>query len=120
MSLEQCYAALEGDYSGVTSRLGGERLVKKFILRFLDDASYENLKKNLADGNHEEAFRAAHTLKGVCQNLSLTKLYKSSSAVTEALRENRDGDAQSLMEGLTADYAQTVGAIEAFKADNNA
>ena len=26
-------------------------------------------------GDYKEAFRAAHTLKGVCQNLSLISLY---------------------------------------------
>ncbi len=38
--------------------------IKKFVLKFLDDNSYANLKEAIAAGNVEEAFRAAHTLKG--------------------------------------------------------
>jgi HPt (histidine-containing phosphotransfer) domain-containing protein len=107
-----------GDYNGVTARLGGEKLVKKFIVRFLDDSSYDNLKTSLADNNIEDAFRAAHTLKGVCQNLSLTKLYESSCAVTEALRGKQPEKAEKMMSGLSADYEQTVLAIKTFKQDN--
>ncbi len=52
-------------------------------MKFLDDNSYANLKEAIAAGNVEEAFRAAHTLKGVCLNLGFDNLYKASSAITE-------------------------------------
>jgi len=34
----------------------------------------------------KEAFRAAHTLKGVCQNLGFTNLYQPTCDLTEVLR----------------------------------
>ena len=55
-------------------------------MKFLDDNSYANLKEAIAAGNVEEAFRAAHTLKGVCLNLGFDNLYKASSAITEIFR----------------------------------
>ena len=43
MTLQECYAALGGDYDEVIGRLRSERMVQKFVLRFLDDKSYELL-----------------------------------------------------------------------------
>ena len=77
MTLQECYAALEGDYAGVTSRLPTERMVQKFVLKFLNDGSYDLLLRSMETEDYAEAFRAAHTIKGVCQNLDFTKLYQS-------------------------------------------
>lgn len=115
MTLQECYAALEGDYEGVVSRLRSEKLVQKFVLKFLNDPSYNLLCQSLEDGNYEEAFRASHTIKGMCQNLSFTKLQESSSALTEALRGGWTAEAAGLRDQVAADYEQTVQAIQAFQ-----
>ena len=112
MTLKECYDALEGDYEGVLTRLMTEKLVQKFAVKFLGDQSYENLVKDMETGNLEEAFREAHTLKGVCQNLGFTKLYKSSAEMTELLRAGETDKAASLLPQITADYEQTVAAIK--------
>ena len=111
MCLKECYIALGGDYDDVISRLRTEKLVQKFVLKFLNDPSYDNLCKALDEENYEEAFRASHTIKGVCQNLSFTKLYKSSHQLTEALRNGWSEEAGGLVEQVKADYEQTAGAI---------
>ena len=64
MSLEECYDALGGNYKAVLGRLSSERIVKKFVLKFLNDQSYVLLEQSMQDKNYEEAFRAAHTIKG--------------------------------------------------------
>ena len=43
MTLKECYAAMGGDYDEVIGRLRSERLVQKFVLKFLDDGSYDLL-----------------------------------------------------------------------------
>lgn len=111
MNLKECYTALGGDYESVMSRLMTERLVNKFVLKFLNDASYANLVKSLGEGNTAEAFREAHTLKGVCQNLSFDRLFQSSNAITEALRDGDTTKANELLPKVEADYKQTVDAI---------
>lgn len=111
MTLKECYAALEGDYDNVLSRLMTEKLVHKFVLKFLSDKSFENLVYDIKEGKIEDAFREAHTLKGVCQNLSFTKLYSSSNRITEALREGNADEAARLLPQVEADYGQTVSAI---------
>ena len=74
MNLEECYEAIDSDYDDVMRRLGSETLVRKFVLKFLDDTSFQGLKEGLENQNAELAFRSAHTLKGVCMNLGFTKL----------------------------------------------
>lgn len=86
MTLEQVYAAIGGDYKGVMERLPSADFVRRFALKFLQDDSFPNLKKALEEKDAPTAFRAAHTLKGVCQNLGFDALYVPSSALTEALR----------------------------------
>ncbi|MCM1148837.1 MAG: Hpt domain-containing protein [Butyricicoccus sp.] len=119
MSLKDCYAALEGNFDEVLGRLRSERMIQKFVLKFLNDGSYDSLCAAMKEGSAEEAFRAAHTIKGVCQNLSFTKLGKSSSELTEALRGGFSPEANELAERVKADYRQTVSAIRAFEAEVN-
>ena len=86
MTLQECYTALGGNYDDAISRLRSERLVTKFVVKFLDDDSCALLLRSMDEKNYEEAFRAAHTIKGVCQNLSFTSLYEVSNRLNEALR----------------------------------
>lgn len=115
MTLQECYMAMEGDYEDVVKRLRGERLVQKFVLKFLDDGSYDLLCTSLAQKNYEEAFRAAHTIKGMCQNLSFTRLQESSSLLTEELRFGCGPNVEPLMAQVTEDYQRTIEAIRNFQ-----
>ena len=106
MTVEQVYKNMDSDYASVKDRLQNDALIEKFLIKFLADESYANIFKNL-----EEAFRAAHTLKGVCQNLGLDRLYKSSYDVTEALRNGKNDVTSEMMEKLESDYDITVSSI---------
>ncbi len=116
MTVMECYAALEGDYESVLGRMRSEKLVKKFVFKFLADPSFENLKQALAEGKQEEAFRAAHTLKGMCLNLGFTRLGNSSEALTEAVRHAITPEADHLLEVVAADYEMVAAAIRALEA----
>ena len=115
MTLKECYERLGGDYADVASRLPSEKFILKFVLKFLDDGSYAMLLNALETGNGEEAFRAAHTIKGMCANLGFTKLGESSSALTEFLRPGLSGDYSALLEQVCRDYEQTCQAIRAMQ-----
>jgi HPt (histidine-containing phosphotransfer) domain-containing protein len=117
MTLQECYKAIDGSYEEVLRLMRSERLVQKFVLRFLEDKSYEMLCQALSEKDRAEAFRAAHTLKGVCQNLAFTRLQKSASTLTEALRDAWAPDTLQLAEQVHADYKDTVAAIERYKLD---
>ena len=115
MTIEQCYQEMGGSYAEVCGRLPSPRLVEKFARKFLDDQSYTELVSAMAAGNHEVAFRAAHTLKGVAANLGFTRLRASASALTELLRAPADiipPEAAPMMEAVTRDYETTIAAIQ--------
>lgn len=86
MTIQECYKKMGADYEDVLKRLYSEGMIRKFARMFLDDDSYPKLERSLKEENVEEAFRAAHTLKGVCQNLGFTNLYQPTYELTEVLR----------------------------------
>ena len=111
MTLRECYAALGGDYDDALGRLRSEKLVNKFVLRFLDDKSYDLLCSSMEAKDCGEAFRAAHTIKGICSNLAFTALGRSSSELCEALRYGWTPGADELAERMKEDYRRTAEAI---------
>lgn len=117
MTIQECYAQLGGSYEDVSMRLPSPRLVEKFMGKFPNDDSYAALCAALERQNRAEAFRAAHTLKGVAANLGFTRLMNSASQLTEALRPESAVVFQvspALMEAVTKDYHTTVDAIQAY------
>jgi len=115
MTLQECYAALGGDYADVSARLRSDRLVQKFLLKYLNDQSFDLLCAAMAKKEPEEAFRAAHTIKGVCQNLGFTRLLDSSSQLSDALRHGWTPEAEPLMERVREDHLAVTAAIRAFQ-----
>ena len=114
MTVQECYEAFGGNYEEVFSRLRTDERIARFLQKVVDDGSYQLLCDSVASGNVDEAFRAAHTLKGVCGNLSITRFGESSSALTEFLREKRviNDEMQPLLEKVKEDYALTINAIK--------
>lgn len=121
MTLKELYAQIGGNYDEAVSRLRMERLIDRFIVRFLDDHSCQELVAAWGAGDEDAAFKAAHTAKGVCANLSLTTLQDLASQICEALRPGNEAlkaqtDVDALVAELDAAYATTVSGIEAYKA----
>lgn len=122
MTIQECYQQFGGDFDEVKKRLPSEALIKKFIAKFLDDRSFPDLQTALEEGSRESAFRAAHTLKGVCGNLSLSKLMNSASKLTELLRSETEAipeGADVLFEEVRNDYELTISAIRSFLDSDN-
>lgn len=117
MTIQECYQKLGGDYAQVEKRLPGIHLIRKFIAKFLDDGSYPELCRAMEQGQTEEVFRAAHTLKGVSANLGFDRLTASSGELTELLRGRTDGiptEAVPLLDMVRQDYELTADAIRAY------
>lgn len=75
------------------------------------DNSYDTFVQALEEGDAEEAFRAIHTLKGVCLNLSFDALYGISSEIIEDLREGNLEKGKEALEELTACYQKHLRGI---------
>ena len=112
MTLRDCYEQLQGDFDGTLGRLCSEKLVEKFALKFLADDSYVLLEESMAIGNYSEAFRAAHTLKGVSLNLGFTKLFEVSDEMTEALRAGEKPENEALLGKVKKEYQRTIDLLQ--------
>lgn len=110
MTLKEFYAEVGGDYDGTVARLITEARIKKFAHKFAGDPSYGELCGALERGDVKAAFLAAHTLKGVSENLGFTLLYRCSSDVTEILRTG-SLDTGTLMDEVKLQYMAVINAL---------
>lgn len=118
MTIKECYEAMGADYAGVLRRLANEDRVKRFLLKFPADGSYRELVEAVETEDYQAAFRAVHTLKGICLNLSLTALAESSSELTEELRSGSwSAAAAPLFEMVKNDYSRTIAVIQMMTED---
>lgn len=115
MNLKDCYIKFGGDFDEVLGRLRREQTILKFVYKFLDDKNFHLFEASMGNKDYNEALRAVHTLKGICQNLSFTRLYESSSLVTNALKENDYDKAIEMMPRLSEDYHQIIYSVEEYK-----
>lgn len=100
------------DVDGALERfMGNEALLVRFLGKFPDDPNFFALEAAIAAGNCDAAFTAAHTLKGVCGNLSMTALFDTVSRQTERLRGGDLAAAAGMMEALRSQYQAVCSAI---------
>lgn len=113
MELKEFYKNVGGDYDIIMKRMGNkEERVIKFLNKFREDPSFDNLKQALEKKDGEEAFRAAHTVKGVALNLELQNLQLASGGLTETLREGVIPDnAQELLGQVEKAYREAIDGI---------
>lgn len=116
MTVNDCYDKMGANYQNVFGRFGSEAMVKKFALKFLQDDSFDQLREALVNQDAEAAFRAAHTLKGLCMNLGFDSLYEVSSALTENLRGRQLNGWEPLFEKVEQRYVITKETLEELQA----
>ena len=119
MTAEELYNSIDGNYAEAKKRLMNDRLISKFIVKFLNDPSYDQFIAAWKEKNEEMLFRSSHTLKGVCANLALDKLYTLASDICEYYRPGKEAeragkDVAALVMALEEQYALTVAAIKLF------
>lgn len=96
--------------------MNNEALLIKFLKKFGEDDSYENLRAAMVTGDRKAAFIAAHTLKGVAGNLGLDGVMNAVVPVVESLRNSEaelfDPDAlRDDMEKVVESYTKAMTAI---------
>lgn len=116
MTLQECYAQMNGNYEDARSRLMMDSMIERFIFKFLDDQTMANLRSAIAAGDIAVSFREAHTLKGVAANLAFSGLQKAASDLTEQLRPQKAPADAQLMAEVEKAYEAVVGAIGAYRA----
>lgn len=119
MNVKEFYDFIGEDFNDVIGRLRAESRVCKYVLKFPDDKNFDNLLSSMKEKNYSEAFRAAHTIKGTCLNLSFNSFAAVASEITEKLRNFNDAaaiESDTELGGLLADaaekYAKIISGVE--------
>lgn len=111
-TLEQAYKEIGADYEGVVKRLMGDEMLGRFVRKFFDDSSFGGLKAALEASDVKAAFMAAHTLKGVCQNLGLTNIFVPANELTEVLRAETLEGTQELFANVELEYNKSIDTLK--------
>ena len=91
--------------------MGNEALLERFLRKFPQDENYSRLREAVAAGDREGALRAAHTLKGVCGNLSMTALFSLLARQVELFRAGEWEQACALLEEIAPVYQAVAEAV---------
>ena len=113
MTIKQCYQAMGADFEEISQRIPSEAMIRKFAVKFPEDKSFAELTKALEQGDVVTAFRAAHTIKGLCLTLGFSHLTAPASELTELLRAGRLDGSEALYDQLAQAYNRTVELLRA-------
>ena len=100
MELEEFYKQVGGNFEDVKRRLLNEEFIRKFVLKFKDDETFDNLIDAFNKADYKEAFRFIHTLKGTSVNLGFDDLYQASSIFVG----EESGRLESMLTTLADDF----------------
>ena len=85
---------------GLARCYGNEALYLRLVNMIPAEGNFDALGAALNQGDLDKAFEAAHALKGVLGNLSLTPMYEVCSEITELLRARTQMDYAPLLGAL--------------------
>ena len=122
MTVQELYDGIGASYDSAKRILQMDKLIGKFVLKFLDDKSCEKLMTAWAAKDAAGVFDGAHALKGVCANLGLNSLSEQASAIAEEFRPGNaramdDAAVDERLAALKANYESTIAGIQAFAAE---
>jgi HPt (histidine-containing phosphotransfer) domain-containing protein len=104
------------DKQAALKRLGGSvELLKDMFQFFLEDAPalLATLDSSLSQKNLDEAFRAAHSLKGLASNFDAHVVTRPAKQIEELLRNNDFAGAQRLSPEVRAGVEASIAAGKA-------
>ena len=88
---------------GLKRCMNNEAFYLRLVNMALDDPGVAHLQEAAEDGDRKAAFEAAHALKGMLANLSLSPLAEPAAELTELLRAEGEG-----IPDACADYVRRI------------
>ena len=85
---------------GLQRCMNNEPFYLRLVESVKDEKGFDALKAAIEANDLDAAFEAAHALKGVLANLSITPLYEPMSEITELLRAKEAVDYQPLVDAI--------------------
>ena len=118
MTIKDLYETTHSDYEDAMERLGSERLISKYLLKFMDLTDFNDMVNSIEIKDWEGGFKSSHNLKGIALNMSFTALAKSGSELCETMRHGEpSSDITALVEQVRSDYSAIMDALKAYKAE---
>lgn len=87
---------------GMARCMNDEGVYLSLIESVRNDRGFDALQDAIAANDPDAAFEAAHALKGVLGNLSITPLYEPMCELTELLRGRKEADYATLLSEIAA------------------
>ncbi|WP_165054691.1 MULTISPECIES: Hpt domain-containing protein [unclassified Adlercreutzia] len=101
------------DYADAIDRFDGNAaLYERLAVKYLSDTRFASLMAALEVDDFDEAYRQAHTLKGVAGNLSLSDLYRTAAFISDALKNGEPALAKSRLPQLERAHHQAIKGLE--------
>ena len=98
--------------SALNRMMGSEALLERLFRRFLEDGNFSALSAAIEAGDREGALTASHTLKGMCGNLSMDRLYSLFSGQVDLMRAGDWEEAVNLMPRIREAHDEAVSAVK--------
>lgn len=103
----------ETDVNGAIRRCSGnEALYVQCLIQFLDDPTMEQLNSAIKNRLWDDAFTAAHALKGLAGNMGFIPLMHSLSRLVVMIRGGRTNDVDECMSFVNSHYRNITDAIK--------
>ena len=113
MTVMEFYDAIGSSYDQAKGRLLSEERIKKYLRKFTEKDEFITIDQLFKEQSYEEAFRAAHTLKGMALNLELGDLAKISSELCEEVRHGAPTkDISGMISDMGKAYYSTIDLIK--------
>lgn len=114
MEIRNVYEELgQENYSAVKDRFcGNENLLAKFVVKFLQDPTFQNLEGSVNEGDRQGIEMNAHTLKGVAGNLGFCVLQSVCADLVDCIRSGNDDQIPELFERVKSTYMNIIHVIE--------
>ena len=114
MEIKNVYEELgQENYSAVKDRFcGNEKLLEKFVKKFLLDPTYEKLEESVSAGDRQGIEINAHTLNGVAGNLGFCSLQSECAELVGCIRLDNNEQIPELFERVKSTYTNIIQVIK--------
>ena len=106
MTLDDLIAFGANVDEGLQRCMNNEAFYLRLVESVKNEANFGALQAAVDAGDLDAGFEAAHALKGVLANLSITPLYEPASELCELLRAKEDADYPALAAALMAKFEE--------------
>ena len=97
---------------GLQRCVNNEAFYLKLVVKAAEDPGFERLEKDVKENDLDDAFEAAHMLKGALANLALTPILEPVSEMVELLRNRTQTDYTSYLATISEKRDQLTDLIK--------